>query len=146
MGFFGDIGSGLARAQAAAVIELLLARQVEYGVLEGQPRELAEHLVSQVWAQRPTLFEGKPGPRPHKLAVAAIALAAGIRHEAYRANAALQDAYTLALGHVLEQVASRAADLNLHDIDQRLLDLAAATFFSYPGSLPHEPHLDWFGL
>ncbi|WP_430390433.1 hypothetical protein [Dyella sp. 20L07] len=146
MGLFEAMGVSLNRAQATATIEQLLDRQVEYGVLDGHPRTLAEHAVSQVWTLKPALFEGKIGPRPHKLAIAAIALAAAARSEAYRGNEILQGSYTLALGFILDEIAGQAGQQPFQDVDLRLFDIAATTLSECPEALQHSPHIDWYGL
>jgi hypothetical protein len=115
-------------------------------VLDGQPRRLAEHLVAQAWAQKPALFEGKAGPRPHKLAASAIALAVGVRAEARQHNSLQQDVYLLALMQMLDEIAHKAAHLPFHELDLRLLDAAAATVDAPCCSQQDGPLIDWFGL
>jgi hypothetical protein len=127
-------------------IELLLDQQVTNGLLVGDPKTLAGRLVTQVWAQKPELFEGRLGPKPHQLAVAAIALASGVRLEAYRNNEPLRSSYTFALGLILDGIAANAHAYAFHPVDHQLLDAAAATFSEPLGELQLSPLFESFGL
>jgi hypothetical protein len=133
-------------AEAVAAIESLLEQQVTNGLLQGDPKTLASRLVTQVWAQQPELYEGRTGPKPHQIAVAAIALAAGMRLEAYRNNEALRSSYTFALGLILNEIASNAHAYAFHHVDHQLLDAAAATFEEPLGQLQLSPLFESFGL
>lgn len=133
-------------AEAVAAIESLLDQQVRIGLLVGDAKTLAGRLVTQVWAQKPALFEGRLGPKPHQIAVAAIALAAGARLEAYRNNEPLRSSYTFALGLILSEVASNAHAYALHHVDHLLLDAAAATFSEPAEALQLSPPFESFGL
>jgi hypothetical protein len=147
MGLSEAMNIAWGKAQAAAAIEPLLEQQVEYGLLEGHPKTLANHMVADVWAQKPELFEGKTGPKPHNIAIAAIALAASVRREAHQHNEALQSASLLALGLMLDEIARDAHAYPFHELDQRLLDAAAATFSEQaeePGC--SSAVMDWYGL
>lgn len=133
-------------AEAADAIESLLDLQARNGLLVGDPRAMAERLVTQVWAQRPALFEGRTGLKPHQIAVAAIALAAGMRLEAYRNDEALRSSYTLALGLILNDIALHAHAYSFHPVDHQLLDAAAATFSEPVDDLQLSPLFESFGL
>lgn len=133
-------------AEAATAIEVLLDQQVRLGLLAGDARSLAKRLVTQVWAQQPALFEGRLGPKPHQIAVAAIALAAGTRLEAYGNNEPLRSSYTFALGLILDEVASNAHAYAFHQVDHQLLDAAAATFLDPADELQLSPLFESFGL
>jgi hypothetical protein len=132
--------------EAETAIESLLDQQVRNGLLAGNPKALASRLVTQVWAQKPALFEGRLGPKPHQIAVAAIALAAGARLEAYRNNEPLRSSYTFALGLILDEIASNAHVYAFHHVDHQLLDAAAATFSEPADELQLSPLFESFGL
>ncbi|WP_266180287.1 hypothetical protein [Dyella humicola] len=146
MDLFEAKGSAGTSAEAVTAIESLLDQQLRIGLLQGDPKTLASQLVTQVWAQKPELFEGRIGPKPHRVAIAAIALAAGTRLEAYRNNEALRSSYTFALGLILDEVASNAHVYALHPVDHQLLDAAAATFAEPAGELQLSPLFESFGL
>lgn len=131
---------------AAEAIESLLELQVRNGLLAGSPRALADRLVTQVRAQQPALFEGSIGLKPHQIAVAAIALAAGTRLEAYSNNEALRSSYTLALGLILNDIALNAHAYSFHQVDHQLLDAAAATLAEPVSDLQLSPLFESFGL
>ncbi|WP_114238469.1 hypothetical protein [Dyella sp. C9] len=146
MGLFEAMGSSLHKAQVIATLGQLLDQLADRGVLDGHPRRLAEQLVAVAWTQKPALFEGKTGPRPHKLSIAAMSLAVGVRCEARQEHPSLQDAYTFALSLLLHEIAHEAARLPFHDVDRHLLDAAAATLDEPQDALLHGPLIDWHGL
>lgn len=131
---------------AVTAIEALLDQQARNGLLQGDPRLLAGRLVTLIWAQKPELFEGRTGPKPHQMAVAAIALAAGTRLEAYRNNEALRSSYTFALGLILDEIAGNAHAYAFHHVDHQLLDAAAATYAEPTDELQLSPLFESFGL
>ena len=146
MDLFEAKSSAGTSTEAVSAIEALLDHQHRNGLLQGDPRTLASQLVTQVWAQKPELFEGRIGPKPHQVAIAAIALAAGTRREAYGNNEALRSSYAFALGLILDEVASNAHAYPLHQVDHQLLDAAAATFSEPAGDLQLSPLFESFGL
>ncbi|WP_199099788.1 hypothetical protein [Dyella sp. ASV21] len=128
--------------QAIAVIEQWLGLQAAYGLLNESPQTLAERTISHAWAQKHALLEGQPGAHPHKLAVAAFALALGAKQATEHADGAMRGNYLLALGHILDEAARADAHHGFHDTDRTLLDLAAATFTSCPHGLKDATSLD----
>ncbi|MFC4526178.1 hypothetical protein ISN76_19875 [Dyella halodurans] len=146
MDLFEAKSSAGTHVEAATALESLLDQQRRNGLLQGDAKALAERLVSQVWAQKPELFEGRIGPQPHPIAIAAIALAAGARLEAYRNNDALRCSYTFALGLVLDDIATHAPAYSFQPVDHLLLDAAAATFAEPTADLQLSPLFESFGL
>jgi hypothetical protein len=134
------------KAQAAAIISRLLAELAYAGLLEGEPPLLANQTLARAWTWNPDLLEGTTGPRPHEVAIAAIALALAVRHQAQRQNEILQNVYFLALALLLGEIAAQADTYPFHPLDLRLLDAAAATLAADPSQLEHEPLLDWHGI
>lgn len=115
-------------------------------MLDGNPVAMANGLVAQAWAAHPALFEGQTGPKPHKASVAAFALAAGVLLEAHRGNEILQNAYTLALGIVMEELAKNAHVYPFHHVDGGLLARAANVLSKEVEALEQSPILSALGL
>lgn len=134
------------KAQVVAAVERPLQQLAERGYLEGHPGVLAGLVVEQARVQQPLLFDGDLGSRPHKVAAAAIVLAIAMRLQAQERNEALRDAYTLALGLILDEIARNAHQYAFSELDYRLLDGAAATYSEPAEQLLHAPRLDWYGL
>jgi hypothetical protein len=125
VGLFGAVSSTWSKAQAAAIIQGLLERQVTHGLLELSPLAVSNHLVANAWAINPGMFEGKTGPKPHKAAVAAFALAFGILAERREGTEDMQNAYTIALGVLIEELRARAEVYPFHHVDHKLLEKAS---------------------
>lgn len=134
------------KTQAAAILSHVLAELAYAGVLDGKPGALAKQMLTQAWAWNADLLEGAAGSRPHEVAIAAMAVALAVRHQAHRQNETLQSVYFLALGMILDEIARNASSYPFHDTDLRLLDAAAATFAAPAEELRRSPALDWHGL
>lgn len=130
------------REQAMAAIERLLTLQADHGLLADPPRLLAERMISRAWAQKSALLDGTAGEAPHKLAIAAVALAVGVQHATEDGDGALQGNYLLALGHILDEAAQPESREHFHETDLSLLDLAAAAFTLCPAGLKDATQLD----
>ncbi len=126
MGLFGNITSAYKKSEAAVVVQNLLEHQARVGLLDLDPKALANRLVSVLWDQKPDLFDGKFGQRPHKISVAAAALADGIgRFEAQDTN---REALILALSNVLSEIETNGRLYPFNGIDEILLEAAGAIF------------------
>lgn len=140
MGLFGAVSSTWSKAQAAATVQGLLEYQAKHGLLDGSPVALANHLVAHVWAQKPDLFEGKTGPKPHKVAVAAIALANGM--DLHASNEALQISCLIALGEVLKELSYNGHHYPFHHVDHQLLNASVEVFAEKSEELERSPLSD----
>lgn len=134
------------KAQAAAVVSRLLTELANAGVLDGEPTALAHQMLARAWSWKGDLLEGATDAVPHEVAIAAIALALAVRHQARRQNETLQSVYFLALGMLLDEIARNASSYPFHARDLRLLDAAAATFSAPAEEIRSSPTLNWHGL
>jgi hypothetical protein len=119
---FSAIKSTFKKSEAAVVIQNLLSDHKARGACEGDPAFIATKLISLVWDQKPDLFNGKFGQRPHKLSVAAIALAQGLNGFAY--NRDMQLACLNSLGTILDQLNVNGQFYKLNAIDDALISEA----------------------
>ncbi len=78
MGLFSSIKDTYKKSEAAVVIQNLLEAQEKMGFFRLDPAKHANTLIQSMWDEKPDVFSGKFGQRPHKLATAAIALARGL--------------------------------------------------------------------
>ena len=67
------------KSDAATAIQNLLEHQAQYGVFEGDPASTANAYVQAAWDEKPDVFNGKFGKRPHKLSVVIYALALAVQ-------------------------------------------------------------------
>lgn len=130
---FSGIKNMLHMSQAAAVVQNLLEDQQRNGFLGGDVAQMASHLVAVIWTQDPDWFNGKRGPRPHKVSVAAVALAQGIRNSIGDRSVWL--AYLTSLGTILSDVTANRYSYALSGTDLRLLELAEKDYLSHDNDL-----------
>ena len=123
MGFLSTIKSRYRMSQAAVVVQNLLEPQVRLGLLEGDPAFLANKLVALVWAEKPTVFDGKFGLRPHKISVAAISLANGMN--IFSHDKSLKNAFLIALAEILKELSVNGGLYPFNNLDHELLNRAA---------------------
>jgi hypothetical protein len=130
----------LRKAEAATVVQRLLENQARVGLVDFRPGPFANELVRNVWAQAPHVFDGSRGAIPHKVSVAAAALANGA-DALIRRNAQDPDAYVLimCLGQILQDVEQNEYLYPFNKLDEHLLSQAVGTFANLAETL--EPNL-----
>lgn len=123
---FNGLTNSYKKAEAAVVIQNLLAHQASVGTFHSDPVKSASTLVEATWRSKPDLFEGKFGRRPHKLAIAAAALAFGVANGSK--DHQNRDGFVLALGATLSEYEINASLYSLNNVDKALFDDAIAVF------------------
>lgn len=123
---FGAIMTTLRLSQAAVVVQDLLSQYSAHTEMQGFEAEVANKLVQKAHDEKPLLFQGKLGKRPHKMSLAATALGLGVTRMAHRPES--HRVLTLALGSLLLDVTGKpgAYALTLHD--HSLLELAQGAY------------------
>jgi hypothetical protein len=126
MGLLEGITNTYKKSESAVIVQNLLEMQLKAGVFESDPAKCANVLVEVIWNQKPDMFGGKFGQRPHKLSVAAAALSFAV------ANGPKEhpnrDAYVLTLGTLLSEFETNGRLYPLNGIDEVLLEGAAQAF------------------
>lgn len=125
MGFFKDIKSTFKQSEAAVVVQNLLEHQARVGLFSGDPAKVANALVASVWQQKPEVFDGAFGQRPHKLSVAAAALANGA-HGLSEGNPNRMG-IGLALATLLSEVERNGRLYPFSGVDEMLLEMSMNT-------------------
>jgi hypothetical protein len=130
MGLFQTIKSNWKKSEAAVVIQNLLEHQARHSLFgfAADPAKIANELVARIWDAKPDIFDGNFGQRPHKISVAAIALASAI--ENLPSTNSHYYAFAIALGQVLQEWETNGSFYPLNSIDNRLLNTALQTFSS----------------
>ena len=126
MGIFAGIKHRYKKIEAAVVVQSLLDIQAKISYFGHDPANSASVLIQSVWDEKPDIFSGKFGQRPHKLAVAAIALSRGL-------SLARQDdphrmALLASLGKVLAEAHTNAGFYPFNNLDSTLLEAAGEVF------------------
>jgi hypothetical protein len=134
MGLLSGITNTYKKSEASLVVRDLLAHQVKAGYCSFDPELVSRKLIEMVWKTKPDIFAGKFGQRPHKLAVAAFALALGARlfDEGNPNRAAL----VIALGNLLSELEVNGRLYPLNSLDHVLLETAVATFKVATDNIP----------
>lgn len=126
MGLFGGIKSTYKKSEAAVVVQNLLEIQSKVGLLDLDPAKLANKLVEAVWNSKPDVFDGKFGQRPHKLTVAACALAYGIEH--FEDSDTNRNALILSLGNIISEFEKNGGLYPFNSLDHQLFDASMSIF------------------
>lgn len=126
MGLFSGIKSTYKKSEAAVVVQNLLEHQANVGLFDLDPAKLANKLVEIVWDTKPDVFDGKFGQRPHKITVAASALANGI--ELFDEGDLNRNALVLSLGNILSELETNGRLYPLNSLDHQLLEVSMSIF------------------
>jgi len=113
--------------RAEPSLQELLERQVRAGLFDRDPARIANLLVHSAWSKKPELFDGNRGQRPHKIATAAFALAAGIEG-AREVSSEPPYALVICLGTILSEVQTNGHLYPLNSLDVMLIESAAVTY------------------
>jgi hypothetical protein len=126
MGLFSGIKSTYKKSEAAVVVQNLLEHQANVGLFDLDPAKLANKLVEIVWDSKPDVFDGKFGQRPHKITVAASALANGI--ELFDDGDLNRNALVLSLGNILSELETNGRLYPLNSLDHQLIEASMSIF------------------
>ena len=126
MGLFSGIKDNIKKSEAAVCVQNLLEQQKSIGYFSGDPARTANALVQAAWDERPDIFSGKFGQRPHKIAVTAIALcrALSLTQESDPNRLAL----LACLGTALSEAHTNAGFYPFNNLDMTLLEAAGEVF------------------
>lgn len=134
---FSALYSRLKKSQAAVVIENVLTDVVKIRLEQTTPAIMANYLIQRVWESKPDIFDGKFGKRPHKITVAACALASGL--ECFDSSSTNRNALTLALGVVMNELNVNGGLYEVSTVDKTLIDFAANIFIEETDRLADSP-------
>jgi len=135
----GRIRNNWYKAKAAVVVQNLLTESANLGLLESDPGQLANRLVSEVWEQTPDVFSGKFGVRPHKISIACAALSNGVDQEIGLDRD--QQALRMALITVMTEIQTNGCFYELKRIDETLINACAPILDTIQEELNADPLL-----
>ncbi len=141
MGLFKGIKDTYKKSEAAVVVQNLLEEVARVGLFSGDPTKTANTLVAAVWDSMPEIFGGAYGQRPHKITVAASALANAIRIEDAGKMGTISFVLALSLGKIMNEVGMRGDLYPFNSLDMKLLDGAAQVFSEFSERLAESPLL-----
>lgn len=114
------------KSQAAVVIENILSDVVEIPLEQITFSAMANNLIRRVWESNPDLFDGKLGQRPHKLTVAACAMASGL--ECFERNSTNYRVLLLSLGVAINEIRANGQSYKFSPTDTVLLNFSYSIF------------------
>lgn len=126
MGLFSAVKDTYCKSEAAVVVQNLLTMQFDARIFNGDPAKEANKLVGNVWDFKPDVFSGGFGKRPHKITIAACALAFGIPK--YKSTDTNRSALLISLGNVLSEIEKNGRLYGLNPIDMTLIEDAFVVF------------------
>lgn len=141
MGLFRGIKSLYKKSEAIAVVKNLLDFQEKIGLFGLDTSKTAETLIELVWKSEPDVFDGKFGQRPHKVAVAASALAnvAYLVDESGNGFDRNTIAYVFSLGNILSEISTNGRLYAFNGVDEVLLEKSEAIFAKITQKLENSP-------
>lgn len=116
-------------SQSAVIVQNLLEMHGRGTEVAPIAMQIANKLVQKVYDERPGLFQGKEGIRPHKMSIAAASLAWGVRYMGERHEA--QTIMQIALGSVLLEVSGKPHQYALSMCDHALLELSQDIYIAH---------------
>lgn len=134
MGFFGGVKDIYKKTEAARVLQNLLEHQARIGLLTGNPAQVANDLVELIWQERFSVLSGEFGQRPHKISVAAVALAYFIR--ILKEGNSDRDGFIISLGNLLSELNTNGRLYPLNSLDETLIEEAVLTFVNATKARP----------
>jgi len=137
MGLFSGIKSTYKKSEAAVVVQNLLEHQARVGLFDLDPAKSATTFTQLVWDSKPDVFNGKFGQRPHKIVVAASALANAT--QLFDRNDLNGDAVVISLGNILSEIEANGRLYPFNSLDDQLLEGAVATFVEISQELENSP-------
>lgn len=126
MGLFSGIKDNFKKSEAAVCVQNLLEQQQRIGCFTGNPASYASAIVQAAWDERPHVFNGKFGHRPHKISVTAIVLsrALSLSSEGDPNRFAL----LACLGTALSEAHTNAGFYPFNNLDMTLIEAAGEVF------------------
>ncbi len=137
MGILSGVKNTFKKSEAAVVVQNLLEMLANTGMFSGDPAATGNTLIASVWDKAPHLFDGRFGQRPHKLSVAAAALADAI--EILPEGHDKRYSFILALGNILNEVSVNGNLYPLNSLDHQLLENAATVMTVAAESFNNSP-------
>lgn len=111
------------KSEAAALAAKLLDFQKKNGLWNLNSNKFANEIVHMLWEQKPEVFQGKTGVRPHKMASTAMALCNGfIILEGDSRN---KLAVLAALANVLTESSENRSKYGFSHLDEELFERAS---------------------
>ena len=140
MALFSGIKSILKKSESAVVVQNLLEIQAKAGFFDLDPAKVSNKLIETVWDGRPDIFDGKFGQRPHKITVAATALANGI--ELFEDGDLNRNALVLSLCNILSEIEVNGRLYPFNSLDNQLLEESMSIFADISKILSESPLAD----
>lgn len=119
---FGSLRTAMRLSLASVVVQNLLEEWHRTGLYDFDPKALSSKLVARAYAQDEAQFNGKKGPKPHRIAVAAVALAQGMRD--YDQSSDEHSACYLSIGSIMLDMERNGQNYPLTGKDRQFLSLA----------------------
>lgn len=108
------------KSDAAVAVQKLLEHQAQLGWLDADPAQAAREYVQNAWDDKPQVFSGKFGQRPHKIAVAVYSLALASKSLNEQNNSDFS--YTMiALGNAVSDIEASGSFYPLSNLDYSLI-------------------------
>lgn len=112
---------------ASLPVQTLLEHQKKRGLFEGDANAISNQLIERAWDNKPDIFQGKFGQRPHKLSTSTYALALGAQRSTLEQDNNAP-ALTMALGNALIELNTNGNLYPFQNIDHELNNQSMAIY------------------
>ena len=151
MGIFSEFKSTFKKSESILLLKSMFDQHKSIGLLEDVNTEkLAERLVSDVWQSKPDIFDGAFGQRPHKMAVAAAALAYSLDNLELERNRKIRLSIQINLGNLLSEIQTNGRLYPFNSLDVVLIESAVDTLSTHTAEPARESneyyssYEDWY--
>ncbi|MBZ6071845.1 hypothetical protein [Aeromonas schubertii] len=128
MGFLTNIKSVFHKTAASALLKKVISSHDRRGLsLKVDFAKLASDLIECTWREKPEIYDGAAGVRPHKITIVAMSLVYGIalyQESTDSEHIEKKDIFLLSLGTVFTELAKNAHLYPLTALDHDMLAVA----------------------
>jgi hypothetical protein len=135
---FGKMKALGLKTAAATTVQVTLRESYRVAGFPESPGAMASAVVGRLLDQAPHLFTDSGHPRPHKLSIAALALAFGNKPELLP-SVPYRMAFWAALRMVLEEIKVNGYEYPFHHLDMELIGKAGETYNTLTEELKKDP-------
>lgn len=131
MRLFKGIKDNYKKSEAAVIAQNLLTIFHKNHMFSGDPAQVANKLVGNIWDEIPHILNGESGARPHKFTVAALAFANSIKMDDARLPTSDSHIYALCIGKIISEIAENGQKYPLSMLDHNLLEKSTEAYIEF---------------
>lgn len=139
MRLFKVIKDTYKKSEAAVIAQNLLTIFSKNHMFSGDPAQVANRIIGEVWGEIPNILNGESGARPHKFTVAALAFANAIKMSDARFPSSDSHIYALCIGKIMMEIEENGHKYPLSMLDHNLLARSTEAYIEFTESSSSTP-------